>query len=522
MRILAPVVLVFCACTATLESSTSPGASQAPRAPRKRPNIIVIYADDHAQRAIGAYGSPYAHTPHIDSLAAEGLRFTRSFVANAICGPARATFLTGLHSHANGVTSNRSALREGVPNVASMMQAAGYRTGVIGKWHLGGDPEGFNYWALARGGYYNPSLVTSKGKRSTEGYTTQVITEDALQWIEAQREEGQPFFAWVSHAATHRTWRPGPQYLGRYDDEHIEEPATLFDDYAGRSRAAAETQMRISRDLFPAYDLKLPVTGEGILDGSAKSMLESMTTNQRKAWEASYGPKNRAFEQEALSGQQLVSWKYQRYMKDYLRCGDAVDDSVGEILEYLDRTGLDKNTIVIYTSDQGFFLGEHGWYDKRWMYEPALSTPMIVRWPGVTAEGETEERLVQNIDLAPTFAALAGAQPDERMHGQSLVPLFCGEKPEWRDAIYYHYQQRDSGRTSHTVAPHYGIRTERYKLIHVYEHDEWELYDLLDDPDETCNLLGRPEYESIAKDLRARLLELQENFDDRTALDQKT
>ena len=477
------------------------------------PNIVVIYADDHAQRAIGAYGSPFAHTPNIDRLASEGLRFTRSFVANAICGPARATFLTGLHSLANGVTTNRGSLREGTPNVARMLQDAGYRTAVVGKWHLGGDPEGFDYWALARGGYYNPRLVTADGPRETEGYTTEVITEDALRWIEAQRAEGRPFFAWISHAATHRTWRPGPAYLDRYDDAHIEEPATLFDDHAGRSPAAAGAQMRIARDLFPAYDLKLPVTGQGILDANARGMLEGMTAAQREAWDAAYAPENAAFEASELAGEELVRWKYQRYMKDYLRCGDALDDAVGAVLDYLERTGLDENTIVVYTSDQGFFLGEHGWYDKRFMYEPAFSTPLVVRWPEVTAPGTTEERLVQKIDLAPTFAELAGAPRDARMHGTSLVPLLRGETPRaWRDAVYYRYFQRDSGRTSHTVAPHDGVRTERYKLIHFPDFEAWELYDLLDDPDEAVNLWGRPEYGAIVAELREKLDELRERF----------
>ena len=502
--------LVSCAAT----SSHGDGSRVTKPGVRKRPNIVVIYADDHAQRAVGAYGSPFARTPHIDGLASRGLLFENSFVANAICGPARGTFLTGLHSLANGMVTNRSRLREGVPNIARMLRDAGYSTGVIGKWHIGGEPDGFDYWAFARGGYYNPELARAGGVQDTKGYTTEVITRDAIRWIDEACADGRPFFAWISHAATHRTWRPGPGYLGRYEQEHIEQPPTLFDDYAGRSRAAAQTQMRISRDLFPAYDLKLPVSGEGILDGRARTMLEGMTADQRRAWDAAYEPGNQAFAKANLTGKPLVEWKYQRYMKDYLRCVAAIDDSVGDVLAYLQRTGLDDETIVIYTSDQGFFLGEHGWYDKRWMYEPAFATPLIVRWPGVTPEGAVEERLVQNIDLAPTLAELAGAPRDRRMHGRSLVPLFAGEQREWRDAVYYHYHQRDTGRISHTVAPHDGVRTERYKLIHVYDDDEWELYDLLDDPDETTNLYGRPEYAELTESLRSRLLELRERFED--------
>ncbi|MAB81164.1 MAG: sulfatase [Planctomycetes bacterium] len=490
---------------------SGPSSRKAPR----RPNIVVIYADDHAERAIGACGSPFAHTPNIDRLAAGGMRFTQSFVANSICGPARATFLTGLHSHANGMTSNRSRLRRDVPNIAQRLQAAGYRTGVIGKWHLDSDPEGFDDWALLRGGYYNPDLVTAAGRSPTTGYTTEIVTENALRWLEARRGKDEPFFTWISHTASHRTWRPGPQYLKRYDGTRIEEPGTLFDDYAGRSRAAAEAQMRISRDLFPAYDLKLPVTGEGILDTNAENMLAGMTEGQRAAWRAAYDDKNRAFAEAELGGKELVRWKYQRYMRDYLRCVDALDDSVGAILDYLEESGLSENTIVIYTSDQGFFLGEHGWYDKRWMYEPSLRTPLIVRWPGVTQGGSTNDRLVQNIDLAPTLAAMADLRDEPEMHGASLVPLLRGQTPPWRDAIYYHYQQLDSGRTSHTVARHCGVRGERFKLMHLYDYDDWELYDLESDPDEVRNLYGNPEYAETAAALRETLADLQHRFGDR-------
>jgi arylsulfatase A-like enzyme len=289
----------------------------------------------------------------------------------------------------------------------------------------------------------------------------------------------------------------------------------LFDDYAGRSRAAAEAQMRISRDLFPAYDLKLPVTGEGILDTNAENMLAGMTEGQRAAWRAAYDDKNRAFAEAELSGKELVRWKYQRYMRDYLRCVDALDDSVGAILDYLEESGLSENTIVIYTSDQGFFLGEHGWYDKRWMYEPSLRTPLIVRWPGVTQGGSTNDRLVQNIDLAPTLAAMADLRNEPEMHGASLVPLLRGQTPPWRDAIYYHYQQLDSGRTAHTVARHCGVRGERFKLMHLYDDDDWELYDLENDPDEVRNLYGNPEHAETAAALRETLADLQHRFGDR-------
>ena len=490
----------------------------------ERPNIVVIYADDHAERAVGACGSPFARTPHIDSLATDGLRFRQSFVANSICGPARATFLTGLHSHANGKTTNGGGFRDDLPVVSELLQEAGYRTAVVGKWHLQADPRGFDHWAIARGGYYNPSFVTVDGASARTGYTTELITDEALRWIAGATEEvdsegarGAPFFCWISHAATHRTWMPSPQHLSLYDDVEIPEPASLFDDYRGRSSAAAAAQMRIARDLFPAYDLKLPVTGDGILDDAAARFLEQMTADQRDAWTSAYGPKNEAFAELGLEGDELVRWKYQRYLRDYLRCVAALDDAVGRVLAFLDEAGLAEDTVVIYTSDQGFFLGEHGWYDKRWIYEPSLRTPFLVRWPGVARPGAVRDELVQNIDLAPTFLDLAGVAEPPPMHGRSLVPLLRGEAAPWRDAIYYHYHQRDSGRTAHTVAPHYGIRTERYKLVHVYGADDeanWELYDLEQDPDELVNRIDRPDQTTTVQRLRGRLVELRRECGD--------
>ena len=459
-----------------------------------RPNIVLIYADDHSERAIGAYGSTFAKTPHIDRLAAEGMRFSASFVGNSICGPARATLLTGLHSHANGKKTNGGGFDNTLPTWATQMRGAGYQTAMIGKWHIRPTPRGFDHWVIASGGYYNPTFVTAKGRKRQVGYTTDLITGEALRWIE-QRDREKPFIAWISHAATHRTWMPNAKHLTAYDDVEIPEPATLFDDYGGRSPAAEATQMRIARDLFPAYDLKLPSTGEGILDKRADHMLANLTEAQRKAWHAAYGPKNAAFAEAKLSGKELVRWKYQRYMKDYLRCVNALDDSVGQVRDFLAKHDLADNTIVIYSSDQGFFLGEHGWYDKRWMYEPALRTPLIVHWPGVTKPGSVCDSLVQNIDYAPTFLSLAGVKEPPKMHGQSLVDLLRGKKPEsWRESIYYHYHQKDSGRISHTVAPHYGVRSDRYKLIYVVEHEAYELYDLQTDPGEMRNLFDDPKH----------------------------
>ncbi|MEM7306282.1 MAG: sulfatase [Planctomycetota bacterium] len=500
-----------------LTLALAPGPAQEDaRAPR-RPNVVFIYADDHAERAVGACGSPLTRTPHIDRLAAEGMRFRESFVGNSICGPARATVLTGLHSHANGKMTNGGGFRRELPTFAKHLQGAGYQTAMVGKWHLSGNPEGFDHWAIANGGYYNPAFVTAEGRERREGYTTEVIADEALRWIDEERDAERPFLVWINHAATHRTWRPGPDYLTSYDDRELPEPASLFDDYAGRSKAAADAQMRIARDLFPAYDLKLPSTGDGILDGRADQMLDGMTPAQREAWDAAYGPKNEAFLAANPEGDALVRWKYQRYIRDYLRCVDAVDDSVGRVLAYLEENGLSDDTVVVYSSDQGFFLGEHGWYDKRWMYEPSLRTPLIVRWPGVTEPGSVCDRMVQNIDMAPTLLDVAGADADPAMHGRSLVPLLAGDEPDgWRDAVYYHYHQQDSGRTSHTVGRHYGVRTARYKLLHLYDYGDWELYDLQADPDELDNRVDDGELQPVVAELKAKLRELRKRYADET------
>ncbi len=481
----------------------------------QRPNIVFIYADDHAEAAIGAYGSRINATPAIDRLAREGMRFTRSFVANSICGPARATILTGTHSHINGRRTNHDSFNDELPSWAKRMQQAGYQTAAIGKWHLPTTPNGFDYW-VKNHGYYARSIQTSAGPVKRGGYTTDLITDLMHEWI-GQRDPDRPFVVWLSHNASHRTWMPPVRHLRKYDDQTIPEPATLLDDYTGRSQAAADTQMRIARDLFPAYDLKLPITGDQILDGAARGRLAGLTAEQREAWDAAYGPKNQAFAASSPEGDDLVRWKYQRYIKDYLRCVAAIDDCVGRTLDFLKDNGLEDNTIVVYSSDQGFYLGEHGWYDKRWMYEPALRTPLIVRWPGVTQPGSTCDAMVQNIDIAPTLLAAAGIEIPDTMQGESLAPLLAGKTPErWRDAIYYHYYQRANGRIMHRVAKHYGIRTDRYKLIYVYNYGDWELYDLQRDPHEVDNVYADPGYAEVVEQLKEQLVQLRKQYRDET------
>ena len=468
-----------------------------------QPNIVLIYADDHSQAAVSCYGSRINRTPNIDRLAKQGIRFSNSFVGNSICGPARATVLTGLHSHANGKLDNRGGFNQSLPTFAKVLGKQGYATAIFGKWHIRTDPVGFDRWETLGGGYYNPVFKTKNGNVKTTGYVSDIITDRSIEWMKEQKAAKKPFVVWVSHSATHRTWMPATRHLTKYDNKTIEEPKTLFDDYAGKSPGAKSAQMRISRDMFPAYDLKLPVTGNGFLDRAMESKLKRMTDAQRDAWHKAYSPKNKKFEEAKLEGKERTRWKYQRYIKDYLRCVDGIDENVGKIMDFLKEEDLEKNTIVIYTSDQGFFLGEHGWYDKRWMYEPSFRTPLIVRWPGKIKSGLTCDQLVQNIDLAPTLIDCVGAKVPENMHGKSMVPLFKKPDANWRDELYYHYHMVEpDGKASHLVARHYGIRTARHKLIHVYDHKTWELYDLQSDPDETKNLIDSAEHQALVVQLK--------------------
>ncbi len=364
------------------------------------------------------------------------------------------------------------------------------------------------------------TFKSNLGRNKSKGYTTNVITEKALNWIKNKRDKDKPFVAWISHTAAHRSWLPPTRYLTKYDDRVVAEPETLFTTHQGKSIAARLTQMRIAKDLFPAYDLKLPPTGKGILDRGAKGKLRTMNSSERAAWDAAYGPKNTAFSKAHLTGKALVRWKYQRYIKDYLRCVSAVDDSVGRVMQFLKDNDLEDNTIVIYSADQGFFLGDHGWYDKRWMYEPAFKTPLIIKWPGVVKPNTVNNDLVRNIDMAPTILAMTARVTDATMHGKSLVPLLKGHTPaDWRDAVYYHYQESGRARTQHNVAKHYGIRTQRYKLIYIYEYDQWEMYDLKSDPQEVRNLYADASYAKIVARLKVELKALRQKFADQTGKD---
>ena len=471
----------------------------------KRPNILFIMSDDHAAPAISAYRgflSGVAKTPNLDRIAKEGMLFKNCFCTNSICAPSRAVILTGKYSHLNGVIDNRKSFDGSQQTFPKLLQKVGYQTAMIGKWHLKTDPTGFDYWNVlpGQGTYYNPDMKEMGQRKKYTGYTTDIITDHVLKWLK-ERTSLKPFCLMYHHKAPHREWEPGPKHLAMYDDVAVPEPQTLFDNNSDRGTAAKEQDMTIKKTMNDR-DLKLVAP-------------KNLTPEQKKNWDAAYEPKNEAFRKANLRGRDLVRWKYQRYIKDYLRCIASVDDNVGRVLDYLDETGLAENTVVIYTSDQGFYLGEHGWFDKRFMYEESLRMPFLIRYPRQIKPGSVNDDMVLNLDFAPTFLDFAQAQIPSDMQGQSLRPLLEGITPtDWRSSIYYHYYEYPAW---HSVKRHYGIRTERYKLIHFYyDIDEWELYDLAKDPDEFKNLYGDPAYAQVVKKLKAELARLKKKFGDTT------
>jgi arylsulfatase A-like enzyme len=440
-----------------------------------KPNILFIFTDDHAYQSIGCYGSVINQTPNIDRLAREGVRFDRCYVTNSICGPMRAVIQTGKYSHLNGFCCNGNKFDGTQQTFPKLLQTAGYQTAVVGKWHLGTHmaPQGYDYSEVlvGQGPYYNPPMLKNGEKTKHVGYTTDIITDLAIDWLKEKRDKDKPFMLMYQHKAPHRNWQPGPKHLTMYDDQTIPEPATLFDSYEGRGKPAHTQDMSIEKTMT-AKDLKLVPP-------------QNLTPEQLKVWNEAYEPKNKTFKEANLQGKDLIRWKYQRYIKDYLRCIASVDDNIGRMLQYLDDNGLKENTIVIYCSDQGFYLGEHGWFDKRWMYEESLRTPFIVRWPGVVKPGTVNSSdIVSPLDFAETFCEVAGVEVPNDMQGQSLVPVLKGQTPEdWRKVFYYHYYEYPG---AHSVRRHYGVTDGQYKLMRFYEPDvdEWEMYDLASDPNE--------------------------------------
>ncbi|MDQ3623748.1 MAG: sulfatase, partial [Verrucomicrobiota bacterium] len=467
-------------------------------AAERPPNIVFIFSDDHAYQAISAYGDvrKLIETPDIDRLAKEGVRFDRCLVPNSICGPSRASVLTGKYSHKNGFYNNSNSRFDGAQTTfPKLLQKAGYQTSVIGKWHLVSDPTGFDFWQIlpGQGAYYNPPMVRNGERVKMDGYVTDVITDVSLDWLK-QRDKSKPFLLMCQHKAPHRQWEPALRHLGHDGDRKYPEPETLFDDYAGRGLAERDQDMTIAKTMN-AKDNKLVAPG-------------NLTPEQRKQWDAYYEPRNEAFRKAKPEGKELVRWKYQRYMHDYLGCVKAVDESVGRVLKYLDDEGLAENTIVVYSADQGFFLGEHGWFDKRWIFEEALRTPLLVRWPGVARPRSASKDLVSVVDFAETFLEAAGQPIPQEMQGRSLAAILRGATPaDWRKSFYYQYYEWP---VPHRVRPHYGVVTDRYKLVRFYAADVqyWELFDLAKDPHELRSVHGQAEYAKVQKGLEQELTRL--------------
>jgi len=480
------------------------------------PNIILIMSDDHAVNAISCYGNSVNKTPNIDRIADEGIRFNQSFCTNAICAPSRAVLLTGKYSHINGHINNSVSFNGSQQTFPKILQQNNYQTALIGKWHLKSEPTGFDYWNIlpGQGSYYNPDFIEMGEKKTVNGYVTDLITEFTVNWLD-DRDTTKPFCLLMHHKAPHRSWMPHLKNINAFDSVEIPIPTNFFDDYQNRSTAAKEQKMSIWKDMYLGYDLKLTQKENSTepINDIGTWAIDRLNENQRKVWDASYIAKNNEFYRKKPEGKDLARWKYNRYMQDYLATIESVDESVGKILDYLDKNGLAENTIVVYTSDQGFYLGEHGWFDKRFMYEESLKMPLLIRYPKEINKA-ISDKMVMNLDFAPTFLDYAGIQVPKDMQGESMRKIMMGDQGDsWRDEIYYHYYEYPKG--GHAVKRHYGIRTQRYKLIHYYyDIDEWELFDLQEDPNEMNNLYGKTLYEEITSDLKYKLKELREKYKD--------
>ena len=483
---------------------------------KDRPNIVFIMSDDHAYQAISAYGYGLNHTPNIDKIANEGVIFNRGFVTNSICAPSRAVMLTGKHSHMNGKVDNIQSFDWNQDNFAKELQKAGYQTALVGKIHLNGLPQGFDYSNVlpGQGQYYNPDFIENGEKKQYEGYVTKITTDIALDWLKNKREKEKPFLLLYHQKAPHRTWMPEEKYFTLFDDQNFVPPANFFDEYQGRL-AAAEHEMGIYKDMDIVYDLKMLDKEEELQTKYRKSFQNQynrMNEEQRSAWDAYYDPIIDAFKKSDLEGKELALWKFNRYMQDYLRTIQSVDDGVGEILDYLEENGLTENTIVVYTSDQGFYLGEHGWFDKRFMYEESFRTPILMKYPKEIKAGTAIDQMIQNLDFAPTFLDYAGVEISKEIQGESFRNLVNGKVSEWRDAIYYTYYEFPG---EHHVKRHYGVRTDQYKLIHFYyDIDAWELYDLENDPSEMNNIYDDPSYKEVVENMHDRLDEMRTKYGD--------
>jgi len=517
---------LLCLC-ATFFACSSPETEKP-----QRPNIIYIMSDDHAYQAISAYGYGLNKTPNIDRLANEGAIFTRACVTNSLCAPSRAVLLTGKHSFINGKVDNVQDFNWDQPNFPKLLQANGYQTAMIGKIHLDGIPQGFDFSMVlpGQGQYYNPDFLIEGKRVRKEGYVTDIITDTALDWLKNKRDQNKPFCLLYHQKAPHREWMPAEKYYKEYTKMTFEKPATLYDDFEERGTAAKSAEMNILKHQNWAGDSKLypEVMKELGIEETSDWGINAfngntgrMTPEQKAAWDAVYRPINDAFKEiyPSLDSTELMEWRYQRYMQDYLACIASVDEGVGKVLDYLDENGLAENTIVVYTSDQGFYLGEHGWFDKRFMYEESFKTPLVVRYPKEITPGTKIDKLVQNLDFAPTLLDYAGVTIPDDMQGLSFRDLVSGKTSEWRDAVYYTYYEYPS---IHMVKRHYGVATERYKLMHFYyDVDEWEMYDLEKDPQEMHNIYNDPDYADVQKTMHQRLAEMRTKYGDSDELNQK-
>lgn len=498
-------------------------SNKAPEA--KRPNIIFIMSDDHAYQAISAYSDKLIKTPNIDRIANEGAIFNQGFVTNSLCSPSRAVILTGQYSHRTGARDNSFSMRidSGVSIFPMLLQETGYQTAMIGKWHLLNQPKGFDYWSvlIGQGNYYNPDFITNGDTAQVHGYATDIIMDKALNWLSDMRNKKSPFCLMIQNKAPHRNWLPDTTDFHEFSSD-LPLPETLFDDYSGRGKAAHEQMMEIDKNIYLYNDLKYNATGPEPPEtpDNLRTELARMNSSQRKAVLQFYAKEDASVDISKMTHKEYVTWKYQRYVKDYLRCIRSIDRNTGRLLDYLKEEGLLDNTLIVYTSDQGMYLGEHGWFDKRFMYKESFRTPLLMRYPPLIKPQTVISGMALNLDFGPTFLDLAGVNKPDYMQGTSLVPLFDENTPDdWRKAIYYQYFEYPGW---HAVKRHYGIRTERYKLIHFYYNiDEWELYDLMKDPNEMLNIYNDPDYQEVVDSLTVKLRLLQKKFGDSDSLDQK-
>ncbi len=484
-----------------------------------RPNILFIFSDDHAPNAISCYPGglfdEIAPTKGIDRIAREGMRFDRSYCTNAICGPSRASILTGKHSHLNGFIDNNSSYFDGLQTTfPDLLRQAGYTTAMIGKWHLHSNPIGFDYWEIlpGQGAYYNPDFIQMDNTRKRfQGHCNDLVTQKGLTWLKQAADSKKPFMAMVQYKAPHRNWAPAFRHINMFDDVNMPEPETLFDNYENRSSVLKEHAMGIQDHMSWGNDMKMQ--GKNLFPshftgGPGNGQFNRLSDQDKKIFISAYEDENKQFIKEMKAGKldqkAITSWKYQRYIKDYLAVIQSMDEGIAKILNHLDNSGLAENTIVIYSSDQGFYLGEHGWYDKRWMFEESLMMPFVVRWPGKIKPGSVSNAIIQNIDYGPTFLELAGAKIPESMQGKSLVPIFkaAGEKPKgWRDSIYYRY----SGERTHNVAAHDGVRTADHKIFWVPKTKEYQLFDMKKDPQEMKSVHNDPAYAVVFNEMKQEL-----------------